>query len=98
MIPHSLLNLLFGEEILSQAGQEIAAQAGQDILAMTDCDWVRIIYQKMGGNLRRIPEDCCRTYGVACVGDHVTGVYWSNKDLTGSIPPELGMLAELQYL
>jgi hypothetical protein len=68
------------------------------ISAMTDCDWVRIIYQKMGGDVRRIPKDCCKKNGVICAEGHVTGLYWSKQSLVGSIPRELVELVNLEDL
>ena len=70
----------------------------QSITAQTDCDLVRIIYQKMGGNINNIPEDCCKKNGVICANGHVTGLYWSKQSLVGSIPPELANLINLEDL
>ena len=89
-MPHFLLKFLFSEDILSQAGQSI--------LAMTDCDWVRIIYLKMGGNVKLIPKDCCRMVGVECTDSHVTEINWNIQGLSGTIPAELGNLVNLQKL
>jgi hypothetical protein len=90
MIPQFLLWLLFTQCILAQTAPDIAAQ--------TDCDWVRIIYEKMGGNVRRVPEDCCIMYGVTCTDGMVTSVVWSSQGLTGSIPEELRNLVNLHKL
>jgi hypothetical protein len=90
MIPHFLLKFLFNEDILSQAGQSISA--------MTDCDWVRIIYQKMGGNVKLIPKDCCSMNEIRCINGYVTDINWNNQLLTGFIPSELGNLVNLQKL
>jgi hypothetical protein len=69
------------------------------IPAQPDCDWVQIIYSKMGGNVNSIPRDCCRMDGVRCNSDgHVTELIWVYQDLTGFIPPEIGNLANLQKL
>jgi hypothetical protein len=70
------------------------------ILAKTDCYWLRIIYLKMGGRPRRIPEDqqCCRMDGVTCTDGHITRIYWFYHYLTGSLPAELGKLVNLQEL
>ena len=70
----------------------------QCILAQTDCDWVRIIYQKLGGNVSRILEDCCIMYDVTCTDGMVTEIYWSDQGLTGSIPEELSNLENLELL
>jgi len=40
----------------------------------------------------------CTWYGVTCSGDHVTRLYLSYNQLTGSIPAELGNLTNLQEL
>ena len=71
---------------------------GQDHISRTDCHWVRIIYQKMGGNVKRIPDDCCRRNGIVCTDGHVTTINWNYLGLTGSIPPEIGMLVGLREL
>ena len=69
------------------------------ILAHNECDLLKIIYEKLGGNVLDVPEDCCRMNGVTCtVNGHVTAISWSHQNLTGSIPPEIGMLANLQEL
>jgi hypothetical protein len=86
MIPKFLLWLLFNQCILAQA---------------TECDWVRIIYRKLGGNAQHIPEDCCRMRGVECADGHVVQIDWSpwyRQGLKGSIPPEFGNLVNLQKL
>jgi hypothetical protein len=82
MIPHFLFWLLFN----------------QCILAKTDCDWLVIIYYKMGGNINSVPQDCCRMHGVECNDGHVTGIYWEDQGLKGSIPKELGNLVNLRWL
>jgi hypothetical protein len=66
------------------------------ISAQPDCNWVRIIYEKMGGNVNIIPRDCCQMDGVTCADGHVTELIWVHQDLTGFIPPEIGNLANLQ--
>lgn len=70
----------------------------QCILGMTDCDLVKQIYQKMGGDVSNI-EDGCNIPGVVCneIGQ-VTKLFWSRNDLNGSIPEEIGELSELEYL
>jgi Leucine-rich repeat (LRR) protein len=40
----------------------------------------------------------CNWYGVTCSGGHVTGLNLNTNQLSGSIPPELGNLANLQDL
>ncbi len=40
----------------------------------------------------------CDWYGISCAAGHVTQVDLSDNQLSGSIPPELGNLASLQYL
>ena len=40
----------------------------------------------------------CNWYGVTCSAGHVTGLYLYNNQLSGSIPPELGNLTNLQDL
>jgi hypothetical protein len=52
----------------------------------------------MGGDLRRIPLDCCYRYGVLCTDGNVTSINWNYLGLTGSVPPEIGMLKKLKYL
>ena len=69
-------------------GEEISAQ----------CDWVRIIYEKMGGDVNSIPENCCQMDGVSCKDGHVKGILWIEQGLTGSIPQEIGNLVDLQQL
>ena len=70
-------------------GEEISAQ----------CDWVRIIYEKMGGDVNSIPENCCQMDGVECSQDgHITGINWNQQGLTGSIPQEIGNLVNLKKL
>ena len=68
------------------------------IVAKHDCDWVKIIYQKMGGDVSMIPQNCCRMLGVACHDGHVVGIYWSNKNLNGIISSVIGNLVNLESL
>ena len=68
------------------------------IVAVSDCDWVKIIYGKMGGHFSMIPQDCCRMLGVACHDGHVIEINWSNKSLNGTISPDVGNLGNLQRL
>jgi hypothetical protein len=69
------------------------------ILAETDCDWLRIIYSKMGGDVQKIPQNCCRMDGVECTEDgYVTAIDWNHQGLSGSIPKELGNLVYLEWL
>ena len=68
------------------------------LLPKMSCDWVRIIYQKMGGHVSLIPQDCCRMNGVACFDGHVVGITWSYRGLNGNIPPEIGNLLYLKHL
>jgi hypothetical protein len=83
MIPHLILWLLFN----------------QCILAETDCDWVRIIYSKMGGDVNSVPQDCCRMDGIHCSEDgHVIKISWNHQGLTGSLPQEVGNLLNLEWL
>jgi hypothetical protein len=85
MIPIFLLLLLF-----SQPGQCLVA---------SECYWLRIIYQKMGGDVSLIPVDCCQMDGIICSDDdHITEIDWIGQDLTGTIAPEIGMLTHLQEL
>jgi hypothetical protein len=70
----------------------------QESTPQTDCDWLRIIYQKMGGNVKWIPRNCCRMVGVECTDDHVTRIHWCYDYFSGSIPLEIGMLTDLKYL
>ena len=70
----------------------------QCIFAQTECDWVRIIYRKMGGSAL-ISLECCKMHGVICNDDgRVTGINWSHHGLTGDIPPEIGKLVNLEEL
>ena len=68
------------------------------IVANHDCDWVRIIYQKMGGRVSNIPQDCCKMFGVACLDGHVLQITWGYQGLNGHIPPEIGNLVHLKWL
>jgi hypothetical protein len=68
------------------------------IVAENDCDWVKIIYQKMGGHYSMIPQDCCRMLGVACLDGKVIEIRWGYNNLNGCIPPEIGHLINLQLL
>jgi hypothetical protein len=83
MIPKFLLWLLFNQCILAQA---------------TECDWVRIIYRKLGGNFRWIHPDCCTMNEIICTDGYITEIRWHNLRLKGSIPPELENLVNLQKL
>ena len=65
---------------------------------IADCNWVRIVYQKMGGDVSLIPQDCCRMNGVACHDGHVIAINWSNKKLNGTISPDIGNLLKLETL
>ena len=72
---------------------------GRDILVHTECDWARIVYRKMGGIAKSIPRDCCSMHGIRCTTDgHITEIDWSNHDLTGSIPTEIGIFVKLENL
>lgn len=42
--------------------------------------------------------DECQWEGVVCVGNTVTEISWGSQGLTGSIPPEVGLLTNLKYL
>ena len=68
------------------------------IVAVSDCDWVKIIYQKMGGDVSRIPQNCCRMAGVTCHDGHVIELRWGYQGLNGYIPPEIGHLINLRWL
>jgi hypothetical protein len=70
----------------------------QCILAETDCDWLRLIYHRMGGDVNSVPRDCCRMDGVRCTDGDVTSIYWEDQGLTGSLPEELGNLVNLRQL
>ena len=71
----------------------------QCILAKYDCHWLGIIYEKMGGDVSQIPQDCCEMDGVQCTQDgSVTSISWNGKGLTGSISQEIGNLVHLQEL
>ena len=71
----------------------------QCILAKTDCNWVRIIYRKIRGNVSEIPPNCCEMDRVRCNREgQVVTINWSNKDLEGFIPPEIGNLVNLKGL
>jgi hypothetical protein len=69
------------------------------ILAETECDWLRIVYEKMGGDARTIPQDCCQMDGVFCNSDgHIVNILWPSYGLTGFIPQEIGMLTNLEEM
>ena len=68
------------------------------LAAYDDCHWVRVIYRKMGGDVSKIPNDCCRMEGVICEGDRVAGLFWAWKSMKGIIPPEIGNLVNLKRL
>jgi hypothetical protein len=70
----------------------------QPIPAQTDCHWLRIVYKKLGGNVKLIPRNCCRMMGVECTDDHVTGIHWEFRQLAGTIPAELENLVYLERL
>jgi hypothetical protein len=65
---------------------------------IADCDWVKIIYKKMGGDVSMIPQNCCRMNGVKCYDGLVIGINWSNKNLNGTISPDIGNLENLNRL
>ena len=68
------------------------------IVAVSDCDLVRIICQKMGGHVSKIPQDCCLMNGVTCHDGHVIELRWGYQGLNGYIPPEIGNLVNLRRL
>ena len=68
------------------------------IVAENDCDWVRIIYGKMGGHVSLIPQDCCLMNGVTCHDGHVIELRWRYQGLNGYIPSEIGHLINLRWL
>ena len=41
---------------------------------------------------------CCAMEGVRCRGSDVVEIGWQNQTLKGSIPPEVGILQNLQRL
>jgi hypothetical protein len=83
MIPQLMLWLLFN----------------QCILAETDCNWLVIIYYKMGGDVNSVPQDCCEIDGVECSDEgDVTAIDWNHQGLKGSLPQELGNLVYLEWL
>jgi len=43
-------------------------------------------------------NDICAWYGLSCANTHVTGLYLSNNQLRGSLPPELASLSNVRYL
>ena len=65
---------------------------------IADCDWVNVIYRKMGGHVSMIPQDCCRMLGVACHDGHVIAINWSYHKLNGYIPPDIVHLISLRWL
>jgi hypothetical protein len=67
-------------------------------LAQTDCDWVRMIYYNMGGDVQKIPQNCCEMQQIVCVKEDVTSIFWTGHGLARSIPPEIGMLLKLKSL
>jgi hypothetical protein len=42
--------------------------------------------------------DVCLWTGVKCHSGVVTGINWSRMNLTGTVPPELGLLSNVEYL
>ncbi len=72
------------------------------ILAENDCDWVKIIYEKMGGDVSKIPqENCCEKFemfGISCHDGHIIQIRWGYLNLDGYIPPEIGNLVHLKSL
>ncbi|OUM56380.1 hypothetical protein PIROE2DRAFT_19031, partial [Piromyces sp. E2] len=42
--------------------------------------------------------DCCMEYGIVCDEKHITEIYLGYSEISGSIPPEIGNLPELNYL
>jgi hypothetical protein len=68
------------------------------IVAVRDCDWVNIIYGKMGGDVSLLPQDCCLLKGVTCLDGHVIRIRWGYQGLNGYIPPEIGNLVHLKWL
>ena len=63
----------------------------------SDDGLVKIIYEKMGGITTGI-RDGCSIPGVKCVDSKVVEVNWSDRGLTGPIPPEIGNLYYLKEL
>jgi len=68
------------------------------IVAFSDCDWVKIIYGKMGGNVSLIPQDCCLMARITCHDGHVIRIRWGYQGLNGYISPEIGNLLNLESL
>ena len=69
------------------------------IVAKHDCDWVKIIYQKMDGDISlNRQENCCKMFGVRCDYGQVIGIHWGYQGLNGYIPPEIGNLINLEIL
>ena len=64
----------------------------------SECDWVRIIYGKMGGDVSEIPNDCCEMEGVKCEQGAVTMLRWNQQGLNGCIPAEIEKLTNLKVL
>ncbi|HLO33506.1 MAG TPA: ABC transporter substrate-binding protein [Anaerolineales bacterium] len=71
-------------------------------IPQTECDALVALYSSTSGanwtnNAGWLQTDTpCSWYGIFCVGGHVNSITFDNNNLTGSIPPEMGGLSELQ--
>lgn len=70
----------------------------QFILAETDCDWIKIIYKKLGSDISNV-DDCCSLDHITCDEEsRVITIIWDSTDLTGYLPPEIGNFVNLKHL
>ena len=70
-------------------------------VAACDCETVVSLWTSFGKTTTVDPNDptaCCSMTGVTCDGEKVTQLVWYSQGLSGSIPPEMWNLVNLQYL
>ncbi|MCC7355483.1 MAG: hypothetical protein IT330_17210, partial [Anaerolineae bacterium] len=73
-------------------------------IPQTECQALVALYNSTNGSGWRHNDDWlttntpCSWFGVTCTGGHVTSLELSENKLKGSIPAQLGNLAQLTYL
>ena len=67
----------------------------------SDCFWIISILVSMGINAAfdpQHPNACCQMDGITCKEEKVTQILLRNKNLTMTIPSEIGELRNLERL
>ena len=88
----------------TQSGGLFSTCATARGISSTECDVLVKFYTSTNGsgwnnhNKWKQSDNPCSWYGVQCTNGYVTRLMEANNQLTGTIPSELGSLANLEYL